>query len=294
MKVRCRNAMSSSPASPDTHGFTHAAMALAKLVGFDLCPRLARLADRKLFVPRDVKVPASLEAIIDRNVSWQPIVRNWDPLVRIAASMSSGWCSASLTLDRFGAAAQGNPTYTAAVALGKVLRTIYLCDYLACPCVPQRDLVVAQSRRIAAYFATRTTPRSVWRKTRTTQRGTHCHLRCVDLVDQHRDGVQYKATARSDRRRSCARSTGAPGAHRAACRRTHLICAARLPSGWIATTHSCSRPQSGEESSIIGLKTQKAENPMGSIRYRQKPLQLIENKRPRYRHFLQLGNGNPV
>ena len=32
---------------------------------------------------------------------------------------------------------------------------------------------------------------------------------------------------------------------------------------------------------------------MGSIRYRQKPLQLIENKRPRYRHFLQLGNGNP-
>jgi hypothetical protein len=47
--------------------------------------------------------------------------------------MSSGWCSASLTLDRFGAAAQGNPIYSAAVALGKVLRTIYLCDYLACP-----------------------------------------------------------------------------------------------------------------------------------------------------------------
>ena len=117
----------------DTHGFTHAAMALAKLVGFDLCPRLARLADRKLYVPRDVKVPASLEGIIDRNVSWRPIVRQWDPLVRIAASMSSGWCSASLTLDRFGSAAQGNPTYTAAVALGKVLRTIYLCDYLACP-----------------------------------------------------------------------------------------------------------------------------------------------------------------
>lgn len=116
----------------DTHGFTHAAMALAKLMGFDLCPRLARLADRKLYVPRDVKVPASLERIISRSVTWQPIVRQWDPLIRIAASMSSGWCSASLTLDRFGAAAQGNPTYSAAVALGKVLRTIYLCDYLAC------------------------------------------------------------------------------------------------------------------------------------------------------------------
>jgi hypothetical protein len=25
----------------DAHGFTHFAMALAKLIGFDLCPRLA-------------------------------------------------------------------------------------------------------------------------------------------------------------------------------------------------------------------------------------------------------------
>ena len=31
----------------DTHGFTHFAMALAKLVGFDLCPRLARLEKAK-------------------------------------------------------------------------------------------------------------------------------------------------------------------------------------------------------------------------------------------------------
>ena len=30
----------------DTHGFTHFAMALAKLVGFDLCPRLAKLKKR--------------------------------------------------------------------------------------------------------------------------------------------------------------------------------------------------------------------------------------------------------
>ncbi|MGI9303612.1 MAG: Tn3 family transposase, partial [Gammaproteobacteria bacterium] len=117
----------------DTHGFTHAAMALAKLVGFDLCPRLARLADRKLYVPRDIKVPTSLKGIVDHNVTWQPLIRQWDPLVRIAASMASGWCSATLTLDRFGAAAHGNPIYEAAVALGKILRTIYLSDYLAGP-----------------------------------------------------------------------------------------------------------------------------------------------------------------
>ena len=41
----------------DTHGFTYFAMALAKLLGFDLCPRLADLGDRKLFVPRGIEVP---------------------------------------------------------------------------------------------------------------------------------------------------------------------------------------------------------------------------------------------
>ena len=41
----------------DTHGFTHFAMALAKLVGFDLCPRLAKLKKRKLYLPRGLDVP---------------------------------------------------------------------------------------------------------------------------------------------------------------------------------------------------------------------------------------------
>ncbi len=36
----------------DTHGWTDAAMGIAKLLGFDLCPRLRDLAERKLFLPR--------------------------------------------------------------------------------------------------------------------------------------------------------------------------------------------------------------------------------------------------
>jgi hypothetical protein len=41
----------------DTHGFTHFAMALAKLTGFDLCPQLASLKDRKLYLPRGLEIP---------------------------------------------------------------------------------------------------------------------------------------------------------------------------------------------------------------------------------------------
>src|SRR3546814_7878812 len=44
----------------DSHGFTHFAMAIAKLLGFDLCPRLTDVGGRKLHLPRGIPVPARL------------------------------------------------------------------------------------------------------------------------------------------------------------------------------------------------------------------------------------------
>ena len=35
----------------DTHGYTDFAMLLARLLGFDLCPRLKALKERHLFLP---------------------------------------------------------------------------------------------------------------------------------------------------------------------------------------------------------------------------------------------------
>ena len=48
----------------DTHGHTHVAMALAKLTGFDLCPRLAQLKTRKLYLPRGLAIPDVLRPIV--------------------------------------------------------------------------------------------------------------------------------------------------------------------------------------------------------------------------------------
>lgn len=117
----------------DTHGFTHVAMALAKLVGFDLCPRLARLKRRKLYLPKGLEVPAILQPIVAETVSRRAISRGWDGLLRLGASVKHGWCSASEALDRFGAAARGHPVHASGDALGKLLRTLYLCDYLSNP-----------------------------------------------------------------------------------------------------------------------------------------------------------------
>ena len=75
----------------DTHGFTHFAMALAKVVGFDLCPQLAKLKKRKLYLPKGLEVPQVLRPIVAETVSRRAIGRGWEGFLRLGASVKHGW-----------------------------------------------------------------------------------------------------------------------------------------------------------------------------------------------------------
>ena len=113
----------------DTHGFTDFAMALSRLLGFDLCPRLRELRQRYLFVPRGTKVPREIAAVCQASGDTTLIEAHWDSLVHLAASVMLGHASAVTALARFGSAARGDPIYDAGVQLGKLLRTVFLADY---------------------------------------------------------------------------------------------------------------------------------------------------------------------
>lgn len=117
----------------DTHGVTHFSMGLGKLLGFDICPRLARLADRKLYVFKDTKVPEVLEHIVSRTLSRRAIALGWDGLLRLAASTQGGWCSAVWAVERHSSASVGMPVYNAGETLGKLQRSVFLCDYFGRP-----------------------------------------------------------------------------------------------------------------------------------------------------------------
>jgi TnpA family transposase len=82
-------------------------------------------------VPRDLSVPPGLEAVVEPDVSLQPIEAGWDQLIRVAASIEGGWTSAVLALTRCGAAARADPIHQAGSALGKRLRSLFLCDDLS-------------------------------------------------------------------------------------------------------------------------------------------------------------------
>ncbi len=115
----------------DTHGYSEFAMAIAKLLGLDLCPRLKRLQERKLFVPnKGIVIPGELKDVIDFDVSLRAIIKEWDTLVRITASIETGETSALVAIAHFGSVARGDPVHTAGVHLGRLVRSLFLCDYL--------------------------------------------------------------------------------------------------------------------------------------------------------------------
>jgi TnpA family transposase len=108
-------------------------MCFARLQTFDLCPQLSNLRERRLTVPKGMKIPDALASVVDATLQLDCIKDRWDDLLRISASISNGTVSAVLVLERFGSAAQGDPVYRAAKMLGRLLRTIYLCDYFTKP-----------------------------------------------------------------------------------------------------------------------------------------------------------------
>src|SRR5260370_37541940 len=104
-------------------------MGVARALGFDLCPRLSHLRDRRLHVPRRHDVPLQLVAITDHDVRLDLIADVWDEFVRIAASVRSGKCTAVDALTRFGSAARGQAVYEGGVHIERLFRSIFLIDY---------------------------------------------------------------------------------------------------------------------------------------------------------------------
>ncbi|WP_083274944.1 Tn3 family transposase [Novosphingobium resinovorum] len=108
-------------------------MAAAKLLGFDLAPRLADIASRKLHLPHGVLVPPSLEPMVERIRISRAARQGWDGLLHLVLSLKAGDGSAATIIERHGSAARGMPVYEAGTLLGKVLRSLFLLDYLVKP-----------------------------------------------------------------------------------------------------------------------------------------------------------------
>ncbi len=89
---------------------------------------MAMLRECKLYVPSKLYVPKALRPVTVE-ISVRTLRAQWNELLRLAASIREGWCSATQALGRLGSEAQGDPLYQAAVTFGRLVRTQYLCRY---------------------------------------------------------------------------------------------------------------------------------------------------------------------
>jgi TnpA family transposase len=118
----------------DSHGQSEVAFAFCHLLGgVRLMPRLKRLKYERLYLP-DTGIASAfphLAGVLSRPIRWDLIAQQYDEMVKHAVALKTGTATAEAILKRFNSYNVTHPTYKALAELGKVEKTIYLCEYLS-------------------------------------------------------------------------------------------------------------------------------------------------------------------
>ena len=116
----------------DTHGQSEVAFAFSHLLNFSLMPRFKSLSKKKLYVPHNniKKDLANLKSILARSIDWNLIKEQYDQMIKYTTALKLGTASAEAIMKRFTRNNLQHPTYKALQELGKVIKTIFLCEYL--------------------------------------------------------------------------------------------------------------------------------------------------------------------
>lgn len=95
-------------------------------------PRIKSIGRQKLYKPESNSLDSyeNLEKVLTRPINWKLIEQQYDQMIKYATALRLGTAETEAILKRFTRNNLKHPTYLALLELGKVIKTIFICEYL--------------------------------------------------------------------------------------------------------------------------------------------------------------------
>jgi TnpA family transposase len=123
--------------------------ALAYLWGIELMPRIRNWKDLTFFRPHKEATYSYIEPLLGDVIDWKLIETHWQDLMRVVLSIRAGKIMPSILLRKLGTYSRKNRLYQAFRELGRVVRTIFLLQYISDRGL--RRIITASTNQVEAF-----------------------------------------------------------------------------------------------------------------------------------------------
>lgn len=137
----------------DTQGQSTVVFALAYLLGIKLMPRIRGWKDLVLYRPTKNTRYKNIDTIFTGTVDWELIENHWQEMMKLVLSIKAGRIDSTLILRKLGTYSRKNTLYLALQELGRVIRTIFLLEYIGS--VEVREVITEMTNKVEAYHTLR-------------------------------------------------------------------------------------------------------------------------------------------
>ena len=133
----------------DTQGQSTPVFALSYLLGIQLMPRIRNWQDLVFYRHDKETVYQHIDSLFKGVINWELIKTHWSDLLRVVLSINSGKISSDMLLRKLGNYSRKNKLYQAFRELGRVIRTIFLLQFISDQKLRQQ--ITAMTNKVEAY-----------------------------------------------------------------------------------------------------------------------------------------------